>query len=50
MEVPHLPRRKKKAPELTTEEAMRRLFPARVVTEAKKVANPPETKRSKRHE
>jgi hypothetical protein len=49
MGVPHLPRQKKKAPELTTDEAMRRLFPARVITEAKKVANPPETKGKKRH-
>ncbi len=33
-----MPRRKKKASELTTEEAMRRVFPARVVAEAKKAA------------
>lgn len=33
-----MPRRKKRADELTTEEAMKRLFPKKVRDEAKKVA------------
>ena len=40
-----MPRRKKPAEELTTDEAMKRLFPKRVIDRAKKVAHehdPPE--------
>lgn len=33
-----MPRRKKKAEELTTDEAVKKLFPKRVVEEAKKTA------------
>jgi len=33
-----MPRRKKKADELTTEEAMRRLFPKKLRDEAKRIA------------
>jgi len=35
---PSMPRRKKKADELTTEEAMRRLFPKKLRDEAKRIA------------
>jgi hypothetical protein len=48
-----MPRRKKKAMELTNDEAIRRLFPRRVVNELKRIANPPERsqpKRPKQHE
>jgi hypothetical protein len=37
-----MPRRKKEPREMTTEEAIRHLFPPQVVREVKKVANPPE--------
>ena len=33
-----MPRRKKKAPEMTTDEAMKKMFPKRVRDEAKKAA------------
>lgn len=35
-----MPRRKKKAHELTTEEAMRKMFPKKVVEHVRKRANP----------
>jgi hypothetical protein len=35
---PSMPRRKRKADELTTEEAMRRLFPKKLRDEAKRIA------------
>jgi len=35
-----MPRRKKKAHELTTEEAMRKMFPKKVVEHVRKQANP----------
>ncbi len=41
-------RPRKKAPDLTTEEAIRRLFPRRVVTEAKKEARKADEKATKR--
>jgi len=44
-----MPRRKKKADELTTEEAMRRLFPKKLRDEAKKIALQSRKKPTKRH-
>ncbi|MDX6397850.1 MAG: hypothetical protein QOJ43_1258 [Gaiellaceae bacterium] len=41
-----MPRRKKKAIELTTDEAMKKMFPAPVRKEAKKVADESGKKRS----
>jgi hypothetical protein len=41
-------RPRKKAPDLTTEEAMRKLFPARAVTEAKKEAKKADEKATKK--
>ncbi len=43
-----MPRRKKKAHELTTDEAMRKLFPKKVVDHLRKQANP-DSKSSIKH-
>ena len=45
---PSMPGRKKKADELTTEEAMRRLFPKRLRAEAKRIALESRTKPAKK--
>jgi hypothetical protein len=42
-----MPRPKKKAHELTTEQAMAKVFPKRVVSHLKAAANPGETKGKK---
>ena len=42
-----MPRRKKRADELTTEEAMKRLFPKKVREEVKKIAQKDDTNRGK---
>jgi hypothetical protein len=42
-----MPRRKKKAPELPTDEALRKLFPKRVRDEAKKTAEESRKKNTK---
>ena len=44
-----MPRRMKKADELTTEEAMRKLFPKKLRDEAKKIALESRKKPTKRH-
>jgi hypothetical protein len=43
-----MPRRKKKAPELPTDEALRKLFPKRVRDEAKKTAEESQKRVTKR--
>jgi hypothetical protein len=43
-----MPRRKKRAHEMTGDELIHKLFPKRVVKHLKKVANPPETKSPKK--
>jgi len=42
-----MPRRKKRADELTTEEAMKRLFPKKVRDEVKRIAQKFDTNREK---
>jgi hypothetical protein len=41
-----MPRRKKRAHEMTSDELIHKLFPKRVVNHLKKVANPPEPKKT----
>jgi hypothetical protein len=43
-----MPRRKKKAPELPTDEALKKLFPKRVRDEAKETASQSQKKNTKR--